>query len=60
MSRDDKIVLRTETENENCFAPREGWKLATEVARTARQHPDKRANKRKVNLPSYQDGGSPK
>ena len=40
--------------------PREGWELATEVAWTARQHPDKRAYKRNVFLPSYRDGGSPK
>ena len=38
---------RTGFENENVnlkTEPREGWEQATEVARTARQHPDKRAN----------------
>jgi hypothetical protein len=30
------------------------------VTRIARQHAGKRANKRKVNLPSYRDGVSPK
>lgn len=41
------------------ICPREGWEQATEVARTARQHCDKRAYTRKVNLPSYRNAVSP-
>ena len=40
------------------YVLREGQKLATEVARIARQPFGKRAYKRKVNLPFYQDGGT--
>lgn len=32
---------------------REGWEQTTEVVRTARPHPDKWANIRKVSLPTY-------
>lgn len=40
--------------------PREGQKLATEVARMARQHKEKRPNHRYSELVSFLYGGTPK
>jgi hypothetical protein len=37
-----------------------GWKLATEVARTARQHKEKEPNHRNDDLAPFLYGGTPK